>query len=375
MQKKFLGFLVILIGLLCIPLNGQSSKYGWLAQSSWNFGFGGIYPKYISTSGTSTEGKSFGGYLSLERNFSEHVGLRLKGSFLHLVTRTNVDFKNNSGAADFDLMYYLVPCEPVSPYLFSGFGAVYFTLKNSPFPELNDSFWDFEFNLGIGAEFSIGENLKLNTEFGYHIPATTKFDGIYSTDQGTLLGGSFDSYGIFSLGLNYYFGYGEKSSLCQDYQGLSGVDYNKIEEIIKKYQTEPVKVDYNKIEEIVKNNQPKVSTSSEQKKWVLIGVNFDFNSSKLKPESMPILYNAAEILLTNPNINIEIQGHTDDIGSEEANLNLSTDRAETVKNFLVAKGVNENRITTRGLGESQPIMSNDTTEGRELNRRIEFVLK
>ena len=129
-------------------------------------------------------------------------------------------------------------------------------------------------------------------------------------------------------------------------------------------------IDYGRIEDIVKKNQSTVTNVPSN--WVLIGVNFDFNKSTLRPESIPILYNAAEILLTNPDIRVEIIGHTDNIGSDGYNQRLSLSRAETVRNFLIAKGVAANRMTTFGMGESKPIMDNSTQQGRELNRRIEF---
>jgi len=80
----------------------------------------------------------------------------------------------------------------------------------------------------------------------------------------------------------------------------------------------------------------------------------------------------AEYLKKNKNIKVIIQGHTDNVGDDLANYALSADRAFTVKQFLEGKGVAESRIDFKGLGESDPVASNDTEEGRAQNRRTTF---
>ncbi len=74
----------------------------------------------------------------------------------------------------------------------------------------------------------------------------------------------------------------------------------------------------------------------------------------------------------NPTMKIEIQGHTDSIGSNEYNQPLSEKRAESTRDYFVSKGIEEERVSMRGLGELEPIVSNDTPEGRAQNRRIEI---
>ncbi len=71
---------------------------------------------------------------------------------------------------------------------------------------------------------------------------------------------------------------------------------------------------------------------------------------------------------------IDIKGHTDNVGSDAANMKLSRDRAESVKAYLVSKGANPSRIEATGYGESQPIATNGTAAGRQKNRRVEFTL-
>lgn len=108
-------------------------------------------------------------------------------------------------------------------------------------------------------------------------------------------------------------------------------------------------------------------------KIILKGVNFEFNSAELTPDSRDTLDVVANGLLANPEIYVEISGHTDNIGSAAYNKRLSLARAESVKKYLVSKGVAADRIRTVGYGFERPIADNKTPEGRAQNRRIEFL--
>ena len=107
--------------------------------------------------------------------------------------------------------------------------------------------------------------------------------------------------------------------------------------------------------------------------WVVKGVQFDYKKWDVKPQFNSNLDNVENILKKNPELIIRIEGHTDDIGSMEYNLNLSSKRAQSIKDYLVGKGIDEWRITTTGLGYTQPIADNESPEGRALNRRAEIV--
>lgn len=106
---------------------------------------------------------------------------------------------------------------------------------------------------------------------------------------------------------------------------------------------------------------------------VLEGVVFDVNKATIKPESEPILMKALKTMEDNPNIEVEIRGHTDNSGKHDKNVKLSADRAESVKKWLVNKGIAASRLTTKGFGPDSPIAPNDTPENKQKNRRIEFV--
>jgi OOP family OmpA-OmpF porin len=107
----------------------------------------------------------------------------------------------------------------------------------------------------------------------------------------------------------------------------------------------------------------------------LPGITFELNSAKIRPSSQPTLDEAAKTLEANPDYQLEIEGHTDSTGSRMRNLELSRQRAESVKRYLVRKGIDSDRITVKGYGPDDPIATNDTKEGRAENRRIEFKVR
>ena len=106
--------------------------------------------------------------------------------------------------------------------------------------------------------------------------------------------------------------------------------------------------------------------------YELRGVNFATGSDRLLTGAEQILDDAAQWLLDHPHLIVEVAGHTDSDGSAAANLSLSDRRANTVRDYLIARGVNPNSISARGYGESQPIADNETAEGKAENRRVEL---
>lgn len=103
-------------------------------------------------------------------------------------------------------------------------------------------------------------------------------------------------------------------------------------------------------------------------------LQFEVGKAIIKPQSFPSLDELAKVFVEQANWKLNIAGHTDNTGTEAFNNKLSKDRADSVKNYLVTKGVSADKITTEGFGSLKPIADNKTVEGRELNRRVEFTI-
>jgi outer membrane protein OmpA-like peptidoglycan-associated protein len=166
-----------------------------------------------------------------------------------------------------------------------------------------------------------------------------------------------------------------------------GDGLNDGDEVLK-YKTDPLKADtdggtVNDGTEVARSTDPlnpadDVPPKKEElkvevgKAIVLEGIVFATGKSDITPESEANLEKAYNTLAQNPEIEVEIQGHTDNVGKKELNVKLSLARAESVKAWLVAKGISADRISAKGFGPDKPVSSNATKDGRAKNRRIEF---
>lgn len=110
-------------------------------------------------------------------------------------------------------------------------------------------------------------------------------------------------------------------------------------------------------------------------RFTLNNIFFDFNSATLKPSSFNELNKVVQLLKTNPGISIQINGHTDNIGTDKYNFDLSLRRAKAVYDYLVVQGISFNRLSYKGFGASRPVADNQTEKGRSQNRRTEIVVR
>ncbi|MEO5345227.1 MAG: OmpA family protein [Magnetococcus sp. YQC-9] len=106
--------------------------------------------------------------------------------------------------------------------------------------------------------------------------------------------------------------------------------------------------------------------------WVLENLHFKTDKAQIEPISFPLLDSVVTVLKNNPNVRIEVQGHTDNTGKPAHNDRLSKARAESVKQYLVKKGIDAKRLTAAGFGANKPVAPNTTPDGRAKNRRVEL---
>jgi OmpA-OmpF porin, OOP family len=393
MKNLFTAIILVIMLFAVEPILAQAPS------NSWQLGFGGTYPRFFSVDVRPGD-DNYGGYISIQRNYTEHIGFRFLANYLKMdgkppvtpryfypdgtIVPYDTELTTTMLTGNLDILYYPAPCGSVNPYFWVGVGVGYTTTDWGGILNLDATEADGsaktavnpQFNFGVGSEFKLSADYswKLKTELGFH-SMDGNFDGIVNNSRLGMLGSSADAYLTFNLGLQYYIDRGAPSQYCQLYSGiqvqLPSTDWatkEDVEEIVKRYRQEPI--DYNRIEEIVRKH--KSSAAAVQENWVLAGVNFEFDKATLLPESYPILHNAASVLNENKNLRVEIQGHTDNVGSEQYNQRLSERRAQTVKDWLVQNGVSANRLEVKGYGETSPKASNDNPTGRTLNRRVEF---
>jgi outer membrane protein OmpA-like peptidoglycan-associated protein len=129
--------------------------------------------------------------------------------------------------------------------------------------------------------------------------------------------------------------------------------------------------------ERLKQQLNQVLQTTETARGLIVNMSdvlFDFNKYTLKPEAREKLAKVSGILLAYPDLKTQVEGHTDNVGSEEYNQKLSEERAGTVREYLVTQSVLDANVTAMGFGKTKPIADNSTNAGRAKNRRVELVV-
>ncbi|MCH8498260.1 MAG: OmpA family protein [Marinobacter sp.] len=269
-----------------------------------------------------------GMHLALSHPLSRRWGVDL-AIYGHGLERDEVSGQHWQYGAGPDLLYHLGDGR-VRPYLLGGAGVIY-TDSTSGYD--TDLYW----NLGGGLKVDrVWQNLGL------------RLDARYISDRSKDGAGN-ESYSDVKISV-----------------GLTLPLFREREVVERIQERERI------VEREVRVEVPVQIPVAFAESEVLHGVTFDFDSARLTPNARTILRSVAERLAYHHKTEVEISGHSDSVGSRAYNQRLSERRAEAVREFLIELGIAPERMTAVGFGPDQPIASNETDEGREVNRRIEI---
>ena len=336
---------------------------------------------------------------------------------------------NYSGSLSANLslgnMYVIARKVMVTPYLTAGAGLMSYKTKLTSTANVESDFSEKEeirelfFPVGAGLKFTLSKGINLNLGYNMNFVDADNVDGYHSGPQN-------DKFSYGHMGLEFALGSRSKMQLA-NYSPIAALEYDYIarnaalkneldaissdrktsadnanriaqmEAEMKKFMMDsdkdgvsdyfdkcpntpaggqvdgsgcPIKVT------TTINNPVKIIVTEEDQKIVseaIRNLEFDFGKATIRPTSFPSLDRVAA-LLVEKGFNLQLAGHTDDVGSAAANLKLSKGRTQAIKDYLVSKGADASRIKATGYGKSRPLASNKTEEGRQKNRRVEFTL-
>jgi OOP family OmpA-OmpF porin len=267
-------------------------------------------------------------------NITKYFGVEIAGQFL----RTNLDDKGKTNNTEgqfgypmdrvdlyfyhIDAIFHILPDHRFTPFIVAGFGGAHY----SPSISTRDM---AAFNAGVGAKFSLTENIALRADIQDYI-VTEIFQETYH------------NIGV-TFGVAFSFG-GAKPARVAKAEPLAEAAPAPVEKVVILVASEP------KVEE-------KIIVAAAEPKIIILAfedIHFDFDQSTLKPEAQVILKRNIRILKDNPNAKVRMAGYTSASGTEEYNQKLSERRAKAVQEFLISEGVSSQSLSTIGYGESDP---------------------
>lgn len=263
---------------------------------------------------------------------------RLDDTWINWSEPLNLGFGINSSETD---AYFTIPASGEYAYM-TVFDDEY--LSEIVEIKLNEVYKPEPLVLIFGKVFNSKNNEAIGTEIVYNNLSSEKFEGTAISDPIT---------GNYKIILPY----GQIFSFLAEKEGFYSVSEN---------------IDLTNISEYKEIERNLYLTPIEiGESFRLNNIFFDYDKSDLRPESFPELNRLIKLLNQYPNIKIEISGHTDSQGSEQYNLKLSDNRAKSVVQHLISHNISSTRLSFKGYGESIPLKSNETEEGRQFNRRVE----
>jgi outer membrane protein OmpA-like peptidoglycan-associated protein len=295
-----------------------------------------------------------------------------------------------TGMADVRLLFTPFSLPNLNPYLYGGLGIS----KN-----LDKSGTDYlaMIPFGVGMQTSISSGVILSINGGYNLSLSDQMDGRVrsSTDLNSITNGKQDGFYGFSAGLAFTIGSSYNASKDKEFSDAEAqrVKLQADAEARRVKQLADAEAQRVKLLADAEAQRVKDLADAEARRLaedkgrdtvfvfvkgttvILKGVNFEFDKATLTKDSEIILWRAYNAMVANGDVDVVITGHTDNVGTQQYNQTLSLERAQTVRNWLVAKGIVSTRMRTVGRGENETVASNETDAGRALNRRIEFFVE
>lgn len=325
--------------------------------------FGGMYVQPDSSRGTETSASSFGAAAGFGHRLINDLWIegQFFGDTLQMPRGTNNAMQQGLGL---DLVYAFGQRSEFTPYVLAGVAAVHNDVATPRADRISPAY-----DVGIGFTKAIfSDNLRVRAEAR----------AVYDDFQG----GKTD-YRAFA-GLEYALGNKKPVEVVKE------VEVEKV--VIKEVPVEkivyvtpepvaPVNVDddgdgvineRDKCPNTLKGAKVDGNGCVVEQTMTIRDITFEFNSARLTKNAQILMENVVSFLRSDPKVHLSISGHTDSKGSDAYNLKLSRARAKEVRDYLIGYGIAASRLDAAGYGERRPVASNDTAEGRELNRRVEF---
>lgn len=232
--------------------------------------------------------------------------------------------------------------------------------KNYYFPQVTNAnaYLSSTLNLGGGINVRINDTWAVLGEVTSQSVVSAMFKNQLQNPAQFMAGGRFTPQGaVKGLGVTLMGGRGITTGVgCPDFRALLGINYRRIHE--------PAPPPPVAVEAVI-----------EEKIIITQKIHFEFGRANIRPISYPIVDDVADLLRRNPQIRrVRVEGHTDWIGGDAANQRLSESRARAVRDYLIQKGIEPDRLEAVGFGETRPIADNNSVQGRARNRRTEFTV-
>ncbi|MDD5722358.1 MAG: OmpA family protein [Syntrophales bacterium] len=302
--------------------------------------------------------------LGIGYNLDERWGV--EAAFNYIDTDFNTGNRDmNVSLYRLDGLYHFNITDRFVPYLAAGVGGIGFN------PARGDSNYDTMINYGVGVKYFLTESIALRGDVRHVISFNETYNNL-----------------LYTMGLSFFFGGEKKVAVVLPAPEPAPAPAKEIVVAPPAPVLEPVPAPapvltpapepkdsdgdgvYDDVDECP--DTPARARVDKRGCWVLGNILFDFDKSIIKPEGRPILDEVVAVLNNNPSVRVDLQGHTDSTGSDAWNQGLSERRAQAVMEYQVSAGIDPNRLTTKGFGESVPAATNETKEGRALNRRVEL---